>query len=60
MINNNYIDGDNYYSVDINIETWTFSSSWALKGKYDRKNYPLGTTRTEVVNEMETIFEERT
>ena len=57
MINNNYIDAENNYSVDINLETGTFSSSWVFKGKFDKKIYPLGTTRTDVFNEMEVIFE---
>ena len=32
MINNNYIDAENNYSVDINLETGTFISTWVLKG----------------------------
>jgi len=58
MINNNYIDSTNHYSIDINIETGVFSCFWVLKGEMDRKVYPLGTTRTEVINEMKIIFEE--
>jgi len=57
MINNNFIDGENHYSIDINLETGTFISTWVLKGEMDRKVYPLGTTRTDVVNEMKVIFE---
>ena len=57
MINNNFINGENHYSIDINLETGTFISTWVLKGEMDRKVYPLGTTRTDVVNEMEVIFE---
>ena len=56
MINNNYINAENNYSIDIDLETGKFSCRYTLKGRYNNKQYPLGTTRTEVVNELENMF----
>ena len=43
MINNNYINAENNYSIDIDLETGKFSCRYTLKGQYNNKQYPLGT-----------------
>ena len=56
MLNTNYINAENNYSIDIDLETGKFSCRYTLKGRYNNKQYPLGTTRTKVVNELENMF----
>ena len=56
MLNSNYINADNNYSIHIDLETGKFSCRYTLKGRYSNKKYPLGTTRTEVVNDLENMF----
>jgi len=59
MLNSNYINADNNYSIHIDLEKGKFSCRYTLKGRYSNKQYPLGTTRTEVVNDLENMFNNR-
>ena len=56
MIYSNNINMDNHYSIDIDFEDRTFSHRLMLKGKYSQKKYPPGTTRKQIVAQLDKLF----
>ena len=56
MIYSMNIDMDNHYSIGIDDEDGTFSHRLMLKGKYSSKEYPLGTTRKQIVAKLDKLF----
>ena len=56
MIYCNNINMDNHYSIHIDLEDGTFSHQLMLKGKYSTKKYPLGTTRKQIVAQLDKLF----
>ena len=60
MIYCNNINMDNHYSIHIDLEDGTFSHQLMLKGKYSEKKYPLGTTRKQIVAQLDKLFKNQT
>ena len=53
-----HIDDNNKYTISVDIETGVFKATYTIKGIYHTTNYPLGTTRTDIRNELDKLFEE--
>ena len=56
MIYTNHINMDNHYSIDIDLEDGTFSHRLMFNGKFNQKKYPAGTTRKQIVAELDKLF----
>jgi len=56
IVYTNYINEQNNCCITIDLETCTFDCRYTLNNKNKKITYPLGTTKTDAIKQIEIIF----